>query len=146
MFSNNAYSEIIENLYIGSKNSLLFAGLFPLIVNCTKDIPFPSYVPNIIRIAVNDDPSESRNMARQMIETGVLEKIRESLEKKEKVLVHCFAGAQRSCAVVACYLIKYHQFSPERAIQYIRLHRPVAFFGGVNFMQVLQYFHQKIHY
>jgi protein-tyrosine phosphatase len=63
---------------------------------------------------------------------------------KKPVLVHCFAGMQRSCAVVACYLIKYYNITPLDAINFIKKKRNVAFFGGVNFMRTLEMFYALI--
>jgi protein-tyrosine phosphatase len=64
--------------------------------------------------------------------------------KKENVLVHCFAGAQRSCATMACYLMKYHNATPEQAIDYIKSQRAVAFFGNVNFVNAIEEFYKKL--
>jgi protein-tyrosine phosphatase len=60
------------------------------------------------------------------------------------VLVHCKNGMQRSCGVVACYLIKYNYMTPIDAIQFIRYKRPIAFFGNVNFQEAIDLFH-KMH-
>ena len=139
------YNQIIDNLFIGNKNSLQFSNYFSLIVNCTKDIPFPStYRNEKIRISVNDDPLESENLLRDLDTTRALEKIHYRLERKQPVLVHCFAGMQRSCAVVACYLMKYYVVSPNRVITFIQERRPVAFFGECNFRRALQLFYNRV--
>jgi protein-tyrosine phosphatase len=52
-------------------------------------------------------------------------------------------GQQRSCAVVACYLIKYYNLTPQEAIDFIKLKRPIAFFGNVNFLQTIEFFYQN---
>jgi protein-tyrosine phosphatase len=76
-----------------------------------------------------------------MKEKNVLEKIYEHVSNKKPVLVHCHAGMQRSCAVVACYLIKYNYMEPTSAIQFIRFKRPIAFFGQVNFQSAIDLFY-----
>lgn len=40
------------------------------------------------------------------------------------VYVHCKAGRTRSATVVACYLVRVHGWSPERAVQFIQEKRP----------------------
>jgi hypothetical protein len=139
------YNQIINNLYVGNKNSIKYGNSFSLIVNCTNDIPFPeNYSNEKIRISVKDDPSESESMFRQIHETRVLEKIHSFLQQGKPVLIHCFAGVQRSCAVLACYLMKYYVISPTSVITFIQERRPIAFFGNCNFKDTLQWFYQSI--
>lgn len=139
---NSAYNEIMENLYLGSKQALTFYENFQLIVNCTNEVGFPhGYSGECIRIAVNDDPYECRKMIQSVLESKVLEHIHRYRIDKKSVLVHCFAGMQRSCAVVALYLIKYYDFTPNQCIEFIRIKRPVAFFGGANFLRALEYYY-----
>ena len=67
----------------------------------------------------------------------VLEKINTAINNNNKVLVHCYAGQQRSCAVVACYLIKYNNMNPYTAVNYIKMKRRIAFFGEINFIAAI---------
>jgi protein-tyrosine phosphatase len=50
---------------------------------------------------------------------------------------------QRSCALVACYLIKYHNMKPIDAINYIKSKRRIAFFGNVNLLSTIEQFYQQ---
>ena len=90
-----------------------------------------------INLPVHDSPDECDNLLKMINETQVLEKIHNALQNNKPVLVHCFAGMQRSCALVACYLIKYYDFTPKIAIDFIKSKRPIAFFGKVNFMDTI---------
>lgn len=138
------YNEIVENLYIGNEqSSQLYADKFALVVNCSKDIPFSKKCKQGSRIPINDDPSEINNLLNYMKNTNILEQINSKRLHKQPVLVHCFAGMQRSCAVVACYLIKYYNVTPLDAINFIKSKRKEAFFGGVNFMESLVQFYKK---
>ena len=140
---NNYCNEIVDNLFIGNIHaSQLYSDKFALIVNCSKDIPFSLKSRQKIRIPINDDPSEMNTLLNYMKNTDVLQKIHYNVTHKNPVLVHCHAGMQRSCAVVACYLIKYYKnITPQLAIEYIRSKRNVAFFGGVNFLRTLEMFY-----
>jgi hypothetical protein len=135
------YDEIIPNLFIGNFRALKNANTFAFIVNCTDDIPFPKSCTNCLRISIKDGPSECDRMLILMKRFDILDKIRGYVKNKEPVLVHCYAGIQRSCAVVACYLMKYYNISPLTAIDHIKMKRPYAFDGGVNFQQALYTFY-----
>ena len=138
------YNEIVENLFIGNlQSSQLYADKFALIVNCSKDIPFSKKCRQGIRIPINDDPSEINTLLNYMKNTNILEQIHNNIINKKPVLVHCFAGMQRSCAVVACYLIRYYKATPSDTIIFIKSKRKEAFFGGVNFMKTLDLFYQR---
>lgn len=130
-------SKIIPHLYVGNKKDsadikFLYANNISLIVNCTKDLPFMTLIPSY-RVAVNDDLSMQANidMAHQIEDAADL--ISSYIDRGKNVLVHCFAGMQRSCAVIAKYLIKHRQMSPEDAIELIRTNRIIAFRPFINF-------------
>jgi len=136
----NVYDEIIENLFIGGAGAAKNQYGFLMVVNCTRnsDIPFPSQCNNCIRIDAEDTPEYHDKLWSLIDETNTLEKIHYALSKGDKVLVHCFAGAQRSWATVACYLIKYHGMSVNESIEYIRKKRPIAFHWNVNFIKAIE--------
>lgn len=49
------------------------------------------------------------------------------LESDQPVLVHCYAGLDRSCCTIACYLVDREGYSAEEAIDQIYDVRPRAF-------------------
>ena len=60
------------------------------------------------------------------------------------VVVHCLAGRQRSAAVIASYLIKFHGKSVNESIDFVKSKKRDAFFPHVNFMDTISrnvYFH-----
>ena len=136
----DVYDEIITNLFIGGGGAAKNCYGFSMIVNCTRksDISFPTECKNCIRIGVDDSPKYHDKLFDYIEETQVLDKMNNALQKGYKVLVHCFAGSQRSCAVVACYLIKYYKMNVIQAIQYIKNKRPIAFYGDVNFIGAIE--------
>ena len=139
------FQEIINYLYLGNSKSVEYSK-FDMIVNCTKEnqVPFPThYITKCIRIPIKDDPSEYNNLLQILLNTDVLEQIHNHITNKKQVLVHCVMGQQRSCAVVACYLIKYRNLTTEESINFIISKRPIAFFGSVNFLQTIICFFQK---
>jgi hypothetical protein len=137
----SSYNEIVKNLYVGSASALIHKSIFALIVNCTKSL---TGAPGSIRVPIDDDESECDNLIKHLRETNVLERINDALSNKQSVLVHCYAGIQRSCAVCACYLIRYHQMTPESAIAFIRSKRSIAFDDAPTFLNAINTFYETI--
>ena len=136
------YSEIIPHLYIGNSQAtqLLFPKL-SLVVNCTKNLP--DTFPNTIKIPIDDSPEWNPALMDYLTNKNTLEIIHTNILKRNNVLVHCMAGAQRSCAVVAIYLMKYYNMTPSKAISFIKSKRRIAFFGHITFMDSIQYFYHS---
>jgi protein-tyrosine phosphatase len=66
-------------------------------------------------------------------EQKILETIEKYISQNKNVLIHCNMGQQRSCAVCACFIIKYSRLSMDNVIENIKIKRPMAFFGAINF-------------
>jgi len=138
--------EIVPNVFLGNFNSTLSAlsADIDLIVNCTKDLPFPPPPPAPrtaarmdMRLPINDD--RSKEAFDTFIEKApdLLEAIEEHVQCGKKVLVHCLAGQQRSCALVAAYLMFKKEFHYDKAVSHIKSIKADAFFYGVNFESAL---------
>ena len=142
--ASNPYDQIDDFLFLGNRHALNSASNFSMIVNCSReeDVAFPPDCRYCVRLSVADSPDESGKLFDLILETKILEKIHNNVLHKQPVLVHCSAGQQRSCAVVACYLMKYHEMNPSQAVEYIRSKRPVAFFWTVNFSKTLEDFYR----
>jgi protein-tyrosine phosphatase len=114
---------------------------FDFVVNCTKHLPFYTDRTNQrrVRLPVDDCPEEAFTLFAMLRETKLLTHIDEAISHKENVLIHCMAGAQRSAAVAACFLVANRGFTPEDAIREVRARRPAAFFFGiVNFQKTIE--------
>ena len=53
------------------------------------------------------------------------------------ILVHCYAGIQRSPSIIAAYLIRYYNFSMYEAINYIKQKKNKTFYPKINFYNSL---------
>lgn len=146
-----------------------------VIINCSVDIPYiyeildPEYLCKenknycglrnleTFRIPVYDSNLSHDIYLMEQYLPKVLPFILEKLLKEKKnVLIHCFAGAQRSAAVVAAllYVLKDCENKSESrkrcmkdVIKYIRKCRPLAFRYGfsINFRESLEnYFNIKM--
>jgi dual specificity phosphatase 12 len=132
-------NEIIPNLWLGNRNAPLERENMrkcniKLIINCTKDIEYP-VDPNIqfYRLAINDINNEESNdiLADKINDLTYL--IDLYLNANLGVLIHCYAGVQRSATVVLCYLIKYKQYNIEMAKVMMKNKRSIVFFPYPTF-------------
>jgi protein tyrosine phosphatase len=163
----SSVTEILPGLWLGneaaSKNDRFFKTYnITAVVNATKQIPchFANKGVKYYRVPVNDPggghpiTQKDQQIMLKYIESAVAF-IRENRERGQNVLVHCHAGAQRSAAIVAAYIMTHGKFvitstdDPQK-IQNKKLQltvkrmvslRPVAFFGGrsINFYPVLKH-------
>ena len=90
-----------------------------------------------VRLAVNDEPSEAKKLKDLLDNNNILEMINSYLIENKRVLVHCKMGQQRSAIVIVCYLMRYFYVSSTEAINFVKAKRPIAFFGQVNFIDML---------
>ena len=137
-------TEIVERLYVGSARALSEAEKYDLVVNCTVNVPASEKYMKTIRVPVEDLPEENNAFLFHMEIRGVLEAMHECLqEPKHYVLVHCNAGRQRSCRLIACYLIRYHRMTAVEAALHIKNKHREAFFGGMNFSEMINKFYEN---
>ncbi len=138
---SQSYNEVITNLFVGNETaSYIYGNEFDTIINCTKSVSFPKNCKTCIRLAVDDTPDEAVNLYNLIKAEKVLETINNSLANNKTVLVHCHAGMQRSCAVVACYLFKYNNMSINNSIKLIKDKRHIAFLNNINFIKTIELF------
>jgi predicted protein tyrosine phosphatase len=148
IFKPSVY-EIITNLHLtNALISLQTAEEYSLIINCTKGISFPkdSESKNCIRLSIKDLPPNSNKMLNLIYETNIIENIHNDISKNKKVLVYCFFGMQRSCTIIACYLIKYHDMTPTESIDYIKSIKKSAFFITIYFQSTIQRFYDNLQF
>lgn len=168
-------TEIAPGLWLGnqaSSQNTEFLKQIDVVINCTKHIPFVPIKRTLkIRLPVNDPgPPPLRQLNGEMSETyeGDLSKyntkddqvimiksldmliadIAKLRKRGARILIHCHAGAQRSAAVMAAYLVKHMQWHVPtestkpitpvqlrrakfaKVVDFIVKKRPVAFYGG----------------
>jgi hypothetical protein len=128
--------EIFPHLYLASfEDAKEFAGSNVFIINCTKDLPMVSTTGGGTRLYVDDHPSSEQTMSEML---PLMVRYIESAGKD--VVVHCFAGQQRSATVVAAYVMRQTGWTPEQTVEFIKSKKPDAFLGGVHFMDSLKKF------
>lgn len=136
--------EIIDGLYLASFNDVKQRGSEArdyYIVNCSRDLPMLS--PRGVRLAINDAPDENERMLGFF--PGATQLIRRKLIAGDEVIVHCWAGQQRSAAVVAAYLIRYGRMSKEDAMGFVRRRKSDAFSWRATFDPALGVWDNNLH-
>jgi protein-tyrosine phosphatase len=145
-------NEILPNLWLGDIHTSQDHNFHKtmnirVVVNCTKTIPFinaPDLQQDHIRIPVDDnlEPYEIQNMSMWSYEA--VTRIIKAYKQHKPILIHCHAGIQRSAAITAMTLIVLKNTSSDKAIQYIRKRRSIAFRPRINFHAAILQFENTI--
>lgn len=135
-------TEIIPGLWIGDREIALNTkwlkqNKITVLINCTKSIPFPDSdngLNHVLRVSVNDnlEPDEIEKMKKYL--DPVSDKIAEWLPN-HNILVHCYAGRQRSSSVILSYLIRYGELTLDNAIELLRSKKPDTCTPKFNFYE-----------
>jgi hypothetical protein len=114
------YTDILQNLYLGTEEEVDEVNNIHLFVNCSIDIPFPKnrIYPMQIRIPVEEDEKDSIKLLEMILYTKTIEKIYHCLCNKQIVYVFS-SGIQRSSVIITCFLMKYMQMKPIPAIRFL---------------------------
>ena len=106
----------------------------------TKDLPFMFNMPKQYRVPVDDNLQEEEIRNIELWSPEIAHKLLTMYNKGHTILVHCYAGMQRSAACVAILLIALKHIRAEDAMNYIRSRRPVAFQPRANFGRAIAFF------
>ena len=153
--NSNNMDEIVPGLWIGNMEAAndlhsLKKNNIKYIFNISRDIPnyyeidknFEYYnfqVDDSLLIKDIDLMTQNLNILVNELDTRLR-------KKNGSILVHCYAGRQRSAILVAAYLVFKYNMTPEDACQYILTRRPEAFHynTSINFKDSLQKYYLLI--
>lgn len=142
------YDKISTNLYLGNFQSAKDKDFFKkhkiqAVLNCSKDIPNHfSHDKNIEYMRIPVDDSLKQKDYDQMYEfmPSIVEFIHKHVNiQKNNILVHCWAGRQRSAISIAVFMVSKYNMTPKEACEMVLKKRPEAFHFGksLNFDQAL---------
>lgn len=148
-------SKIIPGLWIGNykcaKNKDFFEkNKIQAVLNCTEDLPNTFLCTKDVeymRIPVDDSLKEKDFKKMSDYFPSIVEFLyKHVVIEKHNVLVHCWAGRQRSAISVAAFLVKYFNLTPNKAIKFIISKRPEAFHFGksINFEGPLDKYYRQL--
>ncbi len=134
---------IIPQIWLGNYESAKDAKFIrdkgiTVVVNCTKDLPFLP-LPGVYkyRVPVDDNLENSEILSMCQWINRILPIIAEHYQKGRSILIHCYAGMQRSAIVTLLYLYLYQFHDPIKSYDLIRAKRPIAFTPSMNFRHCL---------
>ena len=137
------YNKILNNVYLSNykdsiNNEYINDNNIKVIINCSKNLPFINNNNIIkIRISINDDLSKQSNIDLFKYLNNITTIMNKYTKQNYNILVHCYAGIQRSPSIIAAYLIRYYNFSMYEAINYIKQKKNKTFYPKINFYNSL---------
>jgi|TARA_B110000285_G_C14955046_1_gene528751 protein tyrosine phosphatase len=137
---SNHQDLIISNIYIGNyessiDNNFLEKNKIKLIINCTKHLKFNNNFNDVkIRIPIDDNRIfKNYDILKYLDILNIIDTYR---KKNHNILIHCYAGSQRSANIVLLYLIKKLKLSYNISYEIIKQIRPICFFPINNFNHI----------
>jgi len=146
--------EILDGIWLGNEASsqdisFLDRNNISIVINCTKRVSFTKYrhIRRKYRLNVNN-PGPGYDLREKNINymakelPTITEVIHYWSLRKQKILIHCHSGVQRSAAVVVAYIMRYYNKTYLKSCKHVLNRRPQSFYGGkhVNFRHALLYF------
>lgn len=128
VFTCSSAAEILPNLWLGnikaSRNKeFLHRNKINCIINCTKNYDFDAtaILPNTkkIRLPISDTGTPEASSALLALLNRTVTYIHNQLINGDRILVHCYAGKQRSVAVIVAYIMKYAGLPMECALDVV---------------------------
>jgi hypothetical protein len=137
------YTEIIPNLYVGNitaaNNEEIMRDLnISTVISVINEREVNNYFGiEYHKICVYDNLKKSEiNTFYNCLDYNV-NLINDNIQNDKKVFVHCYRGCQRSCSLVAAYLMKYQDMSYSDTIRYIKKKHKLAFLFFPHFRSAL---------
>lgn len=148
------YNKILSKIYLGNQESAKDKDFFEkkkikAVLNCTTDIPHHFIKKDIeyMRIPVEDSLKKKDYDLMYNYMPSIVHFIDKHVNiQGNNILVHCWAGRQRSAIAVASYLVACHNMSQHDACKHILDKRVEAFHFGksLNFDSSLDKFYKKL--
>ena len=132
-------SQITPNIYlsgfmIASNKEELKKHNIKSIIYCTKNLD--NYFPNdFIYTNIPIDDTFDQHIEQYFDKTYKI--IENSVNKNEKILVHCHAGISRSATIVIAYLMRKNKWSRDQALNFVKLKRIIVN-PNIDFMKALE--------
>lgn len=145
-------SKILENLWLGNyrdalNDQFINENEINVVVNCTPNLPFHNKIYFKYRIPVNDDLQDDSMTEMFVAMSHLIPILVKHINRGDKILIHCFAGIQRS-AILTMGLLTALSFDKyfvngitqeslesyiNNIIKYMSDCRPIVFTPGMNF-------------
>jgi protein-tyrosine phosphatase len=147
------YNKVMNRVYLGNFQAAKDKDFFKkhkirAVLNCSKDIP--NHFSNnkeieYMRIPVEDSlKQKDYDLMFEFMPAMVQFIHKHANVQKNNILVHCWAGRQRSAIGIAVFLVDKYGLEPKEACKYVLEKRPEAFHFGksLNFDQALNKYYR----
>lgn len=149
------YNKVMDRIFLGNFQSAKDRAFFKdkkikAVLNCTKDLPnYFAHNKDIeyMRIPVEDSLKDKDYKLMFEYMPVIVEFINKHVNlQKHNILIHCWAGRQRSAISIAAFLVAKYKMTPHDACKFIMEKRPEAFHFGksLNFDQALNKYHRTL--
>ena len=149
MTSYSSANEVLTGLWLGNiidSQNKKFLKKIDVVINCSKDIAFSVPYTNNIRIPIDDDLQKKEMVKLYTMLPDITRKMHDYLANNKTILVHCYAGKQRSAAVIVAYCIRYLDLSLNDAVILLKTRRKIVFTPFLNFKSALVLFEKNYGY
>lgn len=135
---------LIGSVVDSSTPDFIRAHKVAVIINCTRNIPFSFTTTQNVRLAVDDADDEIARLFGMW--KRAVPFIDASVKAGKTVLVHCYAGQQRSAATVAAYLMYKRKLTPKQAIAYCKKRKDDCFWPTAHFRKSLHMWEEHLNH
>ena len=147
------YNRIMPKIYLGNYQAAKDKDFFKenkitAVLNCSKDLPNYFHGNKDIeymRIPVDDSLKQKDfDLMFDFMPAAVEFINKHSNVQKGNILIHCYAGRQRSAICLAAFMVSKYKMSPAEACKMVLDKRPEAFHFGqsLNFDQTLNKYYK----
>jgi protein-tyrosine phosphatase len=136
-------SKILPRLWLGNKTAALntrwlHENNITTVFNCTKDIPFDKSILHQYRVPIDDSLLQEDIQKLTTWTPEIMYKLMAEYNQGATILVHCYAGVQRSAAVVAMFLMTLTRQPMSAIFPFMRHCRSIVFTPAMNFKDSIQ--------
>jgi len=150
LYKQSFVNEILPGLWLGdirSAHDMVFLKekRIKVLVNCTdqfESVTHPGFEKYRLAVIDNRDPVQIALMYSSL--DHVSDIIGQAIGHGKNVLVHCFAGRQRSFTAIVGYLMKYAKLRYDDAVCLVKTKRKIAGYPTVNFEEALLKYEQDL--
>jgi len=144
-----SYTNILPSLWLGDQKISVCKEFFDVykisvVINCTKNYNYYTNNTTNIRVEVDDSLKKEDIDKLYLYFHETSDFINEMINKGKNILVHCYAGKQRSANIVLAYLMKYGKMTYKNAKQYLKSKRPICFEPSNNFEEAILKFEKDL--
>ena len=141
--------EIIPGLWLGDKNISMNRQFFKdnnieIVINCSKDLPFINLEVEKVRLKVHDNLQKDEIISMYNLLEYTTKYINDNLLLCKNILVHCYAGKQRSATLVVAYIMTYGKMNLYKTIELVKSKKTNIFTPSINFNEALKLYNKDI--